>query len=83
MRPRRLFSFGDATVGQEEVFMTTASRPVPSSSGHEDKRPPAALFQTSLRDWQARYKVRRAIAALASEKLDDQTVPALMGRPVD
>ncbi len=63
--------------------MTISTTPVPPSSGHEGKRPRLPHFQTSLRDWQARYKMRRAIQTLASEKLDDQTEPAPMGRPVD
>jgi hypothetical protein len=51
--------------------MQAASRPV-ARSVHEDQKPPAATFKTSLRDWQARYKAERAARAAASGKIPSQ-----------
>ena len=42
--------------------MQVTSKPV-SPSVHKDKHLPVALFKTSLRDWQARYRARRVTQA--------------------
>jgi hypothetical protein len=49
--------------------------PTPVPTVHEDKQPPVATFKTSLRDWQARYKARRAIQAPVSGKAHNQAAP--------
>jgi hypothetical protein len=54
--------------------MNAPSKPV-SPSVPEDKQLPLATFKTSLRDWQARYKARRATQAPDSGKADNQTTP--------
>jgi hypothetical protein len=47
--------------------------PQPISDG---KPIPAALFKTSLRDWQAAYQARRAVQTQSSEKASGQTATA-------
>jgi hypothetical protein len=42
----------------------------------DDKQLPIATFKTSLRDWQAQYKARRATQAPVSETAHNQTAPA-------
>jgi len=53
-----------------------ASSKAGSPPVHEDKQPPVATFKTSLRDWQAQYKARRATQAPVSGKVNNQTAPA-------
>jgi hypothetical protein len=55
--------------------MKTPRKPV-SPSVDEDQRPPVATFKTSLREWHARYKARRAAQAPVLEKADNQATPA-------
>jgi hypothetical protein len=60
---------------QGRLFMQAPSKPG-SPPVHEDKQPPVATFKTSLRDWQARYKARRAAQAPIRGKAYNQTTPA-------
>ncbi len=55
--------------------MQAPGKPV-SPPVHEDEQLPIATFKTSLREWQARYKARRAAQASASGKAPNQTEPA-------
>jgi hypothetical protein len=43
---------------------------------YEDKPLPVVTFKTSLREWRAQYKVRRATQAADAAKAENQTVPA-------
>jgi hypothetical protein len=43
---------------------------------YEDKPLPVVTFKTSLREWRAQYKARRATQAADAAKGENQTAPA-------